>query len=64
MPAKARIAPQLLGNQRLYGFVPSSCPAYAPRLKRILEPFGVKAVLQNQSADSLRQSLRSNQGGL
>jgi DNA-binding transcriptional LysR family regulator len=48
-----RIAPQLLERERLYGFVSSACPAYAPRIKRMLEPFGAKPILQNQSADSL-----------
>jgi LysR family transcriptional regulator, benzoate and cis,cis-muconate-responsive activator of ben and cat genes len=48
-----RISPDVLQKQRLYGFVPSACTSYAPRIKRILEPFGVKPILQNQTADSL-----------
>jgi LysR family transcriptional regulator, benzoate and cis,cis-muconate-responsive activator of ben and cat genes len=48
-----RVSPEALQKRKLYSFLPSTCASYAPRIKRILEPFGVRPILQNQSADSL-----------
>jgi LysR substrate binding domain-containing protein len=53
-PARERrITPQLLEHQRLYGFALSACSAFAPRLQRIVEPFGLKTIVQHQTANSL-----------
>jgi LysR family transcriptional regulator, benzoate and cis,cis-muconate-responsive activator of ben and cat genes len=45
------VSPKLLADYPLHAFSPSTFPEYVPRLKATLRPFGVKPVIEDQTAD-------------
>ena len=48
-----KIPPRCLREHRLHGLGQAQFPDYAPRLRAILGPFGIKPILATQAADSL-----------
>jgi LysR family transcriptional regulator, benzoate and cis,cis-muconate-responsive activator of ben and cat genes len=45
------ISPKALADNPVHGFSPSTFPEYGPRLKATLRPFGIKPVIEDQTAD-------------
>jgi LysR family transcriptional regulator, benzoate and cis,cis-muconate-responsive activator of ben and cat genes len=46
-----KISPSVLNDYPVHGLSPVTFPDYAPRLRAMLRPFGIKPVLEDQSAD-------------